>query len=54
MIQKGKVENVKQEMKRMKVNIPGLSEMRWKGAGCITSDSSKIPVLKRRTSVQMS
>ena len=33
---------MKQEMKRMKINIPGLSEMRWKGAGCITSAGYKI------------
>ena len=42
MMQKGKIENVKQKMKRMKVNILGLSEMRWKGVGCITSDGYKI------------
>ena len=33
MLQKGKVENVKQEMKKMKVHTLGPSEMRWKGAG---------------------
>ena len=38
-MQKGKFENVKQEIKMMKINILGLSEIRWKGAGCITSDS---------------
>ena len=42
MMQKGKVKNVKQEMKRIKINILGLSEMRWKGAGCITSGGYKI------------
>ena len=42
MLQKGKLENVKQEMKRMKLHILGLSEMRWKGAGCITSNGYKI------------
>ncbi|GFO04980.1 craniofacial development protein 2-like [Plakobranchus ocellatus] len=30
--QKGKLENVK-EMERMKLNILGLAEVRWKGAG---------------------
>ena len=30
MLQKGKLENIKQEMRRMKLNILGLSEMRWK------------------------
>ena len=37
MCQKGQVENFKQEM-RMKINILALSEVRWKGAGKITSD----------------
>ena len=41
MLLKGKVENVKQEMKRRKINILRLSEMRWKGAGCITPDGYK-------------
>jgi len=39
MLQKGKLENLKQEMERMNLNILGLSEVRWKGAGCITSDN---------------
>ena len=42
MLQKGKLENVKQEMKRMKINILGLAEMRWKGADAITSDGYKV------------
>ena len=42
MLQKGKLQNVIQEMKRMNINILGLSEMRWKGAGCITSDGYKV------------
>ena len=42
MLQTGKLENVKQEMKRMKINILGLAEMRWKGAGHITSDGFTI------------
>ena len=42
MMQKGKVENVKQEMERMKINILRLFDMRWKGAGCIASDGYKI------------
>ena len=41
-MQKGKLENMKQEMKRMKMNILGLSEMRWKGSGCIKSDGCNI------------
>ena len=42
MLQKGKLENIKKEMKRQKLNILGLSEMRWKGAGTITSDTNKL------------
>ena len=40
--QKGKFENVKMEMKRMKVDILGLAEVRWKGADMITSDGYKM------------
>ena len=42
LLQKGKLDNIKQEMKRMNLNILGLSEMRWKGAGCIKSDNYTI------------
>ena len=35
---RGKLENVKREMERLNVNILGISEMRWKGAGRITTD----------------
>ena len=38
-LQKGKLDNLKQEMERMNLNILGLSEVRWKGAGHITSDN---------------
>ncbi|GFO05072.1 craniofacial development protein 2-like protein [Plakobranchus ocellatus] len=41
-LQKGKLENIKQEMERMKLNILGLSEVRWKGAGKITSGGHEI------------
>ncbi|ESO12186.1 hypothetical protein HELRODRAFT_158648 [Helobdella robusta] len=34
--QTGKFENVKQEIKRMKLSILGLSETRWKKSGVIT------------------
>ncbi|XP_033113627.1 craniofacial development protein 2-like [Anneissia japonica] len=33
--QKGKIDNVNQEMDRMNLNILGLAEVRWKGAGSI-------------------
>ena len=33
MFQKGKLKNVKKEMERLKVNVLGLSEIRWTGAG---------------------
>ena len=42
MFQKGKLENIKQEMRRMKTNILGLSEVRWQGADKITSDEFTI------------
>ncbi|GFO50026.1 craniofacial development protein 2-like [Plakobranchus ocellatus] len=42
LLQKGKLENIKQEMERMKFNILGLSEVRWKGAGKITSGGHQI------------
>ena len=41
-MQKIKVESLKQVMKRMRVNIIGLSEIRWKRAGCITSEGYRI------------
>ena len=40
--QKGKLENIKQEMRRMKINILGLSEVILQGAGKITSDEFTI------------
>ncbi|GFO36777.1 craniofacial development protein 2-like protein [Plakobranchus ocellatus] len=42
MLQKGKLDNIKLEMERMKINILGLSEVRWQGAGVITSGNYKI------------
>ena len=39
LLQKGKLDNLKQEMERMNLNILELSEVRWKGAGHITSDN---------------
>ena len=38
MLQKGKLENIKAEMKRLQINILGLSEVRWKGAGMFSTD----------------
>ena len=32
MLQKVKFDNIKQEMKRIKINIPGISKVRWQGA----------------------
>ena len=40
--QKGKVENLISEMKRLKVNILGVGEMRWKGQGEMNKDGCKI------------
>ncbi|GFO12462.1 craniofacial development protein 2-like protein [Plakobranchus ocellatus] len=42
LLQKGKLENIKQEMERMKLTILGLSEVRWKEAGKITSGGHEI------------
>ena len=39
---KGKLENVKKEMKRHNINILGLSEMRWKGEGEFDSDDYRV------------
>ena len=36
LFQKGKFDNVKQEMTRMRINILGMCEVRWTGAGLIT------------------
>lgn len=38
----GKLENIKQEMKRMEINILGLCEMRWLGAGSLISEDVSI------------
>ncbi|RUS68761.1 hypothetical protein EGW08_023476 [Elysia chlorotica] len=42
MAQKGKLENIKQEMERLKWNVLGISEARWKGAGMIKSGNHYI------------
>ena len=39
MFQKGKLDNIKNEMERMKINALGLSEVRWLGAGSFTTDN---------------
>ena len=38
---KGKLENVIREMVRNRVNVMGLSEVRWTGAGVIESEEVK-------------
>ena len=40
--QSGKLENIKQEMTRLQINILGLCETRWTDAGCFQSDDFKI------------
>ena len=42
MMRKGKLENVKLEMKRMNLNILGLSEVRWKEGGDFMSDGMRV------------
>jgi hypothetical protein len=39
MFQKGKLDNIKNEMERLKINALGLSEVRWLGAGSFTTDN---------------
>ena len=39
MLQKGKLDNIKHEMKRMKIIILGMSKVRWQGARKITSQT---------------
>ena len=39
---RGKLKNVKREMERLNVNILGISEMRWKGAGRIPTDKHEL------------
>jgi len=40
MYQKGKLDNIIMEMKRMEINILGLSEVRWKGAGIMKTQNT--------------
>ena len=42
MMRKGKLENLKREMVKMKLNIVGLSEVRWKGVGDFMSDDVRV------------
>ena len=42
MLQIGKLDNIKQEMKRMKINILGIRKVRWQSAGKITSGTFEI------------
>ena len=39
---RGKLENVKQEMRRLKLNVLGLSEVRWEGEGDFVSDEYRV------------
>ena len=39
---KEKPDNVTQEMDRLNINILGISEVRWKGAGVINTDQHKL------------
>ena len=42
LLQHGKLENVKKEMDRLKFDILGISEMRWKGSGRIQTDDHTV------------
>ena len=39
---RGKLENVKQEMRILKINILGLSEVRWEDVGDFESDEFRV------------
>jgi len=39
MFQKGKLENIKKEMQRLQLNVLGLCEVRWTGAGSFRTDN---------------
>jgi hypothetical protein len=39
---KGKVENVKEEMRRNGINVLGISEVRWKESGDFISDGFRV------------
>ena len=39
---RGKIENVKREMRRANIKILGMSEVRWKGVGDFVSDEFRI------------
>ena len=55
MYQKGKLENIKQEMDRMKINVLGLSEVRWKGQGSTKAGNETIDLnLLRRAYLRKS
>jgi exonuclease III len=42
MLKRGKLRNVKVEMRRMKINILGLSEVRWRDGGDFMSDDVRV------------
>ena len=41
----GKLEMVKQEMARVNIDIPGISELRWTGMGAFNSDDHYITIV---------
>ena len=42
LLQRGKLENIKQEMKLNNIDILGLCEMRWKESGDFNSDGFRV------------
>ena len=42
LLQKRKLDNIKQEMKRRKINILGIAKVRWQGAGKIIPGTFEI------------
>ena len=49
----GKLEEVKQEMARVKVNILGISELKWTGMGEFNSDTITSATAGRNPSGEM-
>ena len=49
----GKSEVVKQEMARVNIDIPGISELRWTGMGAFNSDDHYITIVGRNPLEEM-
>ena len=52
-VNQGKLEMVKQEMARVNIHIPGISELRWTGMGAFNSDDHYITIVGRNPLEEM-